>query len=127
MRFVLLEHDTRSAAAAAGKPPAEAVHWDLMVEAAADQPLRTWRLLRDPRGGRETPVEPLGPHRREYLTYEGEISGGRGRVRRVDAGEARWLGETDGEARFELMGGELRGVFAVAANAAGGVCFRRVE
>lgn len=127
MRFVLLEHDTRSAAEPGGRPPARHVHWDLMIETAADQPLRTWRLLRDPRGGGETPAEALGPHRRAYLTYEGEISGGRGRVRRVDAGESRWLSETDAEVRFELLGAELRGIFAVAANAAGEMCFRRVE
>ncbi|MGL4943081.1 MAG: ATP-binding protein [Thermoguttaceae bacterium] len=30
---------------------------------------------------------PLSPHRREYLTYEGAISGGRGVVKRVAAGE----------------------------------------
>lgn len=31
----------------------------------------------------------IAPHRRDYLTYEGPLSGGRGEVKRVDAGEAR--------------------------------------
>lgn len=31
----------------------------------------------------------LAPHRREYLTYEGPVSGGRGRVHRVAAGKCR--------------------------------------
>jgi hypothetical protein len=32
------------------------------------------------------PVQPIGAHRRDYLTYEGPLSGGRGRVTRVDEG-----------------------------------------
>lgn len=38
-------------------------------------------------------LEPIAPHRREYLTYEGPISGGRGSVQRVDEGSVqvrRW-------------------------------------
>ena len=31
-------------------------------------------------------MEPLGEHRREYLTYEGPVSGGRGEVKRVAGG-----------------------------------------
>ena len=31
-------------------------------------------------------LQPIAPHRRRYLSYEGPISGGRGQVRRVDEG-----------------------------------------
>ncbi|MFG0274286.1 MAG: hypothetical protein ACF8QF_04435 [Phycisphaerales bacterium] len=39
-------------------------------------------------------------HRSEYLTYEGEISGGRGRVERIDAGVCR----IDEESRSQIAG-----------------------
>ena len=32
-------------------------------------------------------VEPIGRHRRIYITYEGDIGDGRGTVRRIDEGE----------------------------------------
>ncbi|MDR3183054.1 MAG: hypothetical protein LBT89_09085 [Planctomycetaceae bacterium] len=34
----------------------------------------------------ETFAELLPPHRKAYLNYEGEVSGNRGSVRRIDAG-----------------------------------------
>jgi hypothetical protein len=97
-RFVLLYHDC---------PPdyVRPSHWDLMLESG--DVLRTWALERLPRGwdewrkrtaeqhpacaaladADEVAVEPLGDHRREYLEFEGEVSGGRGSVIRVARGE----------------------------------------
>lgn len=43
-------------------------------------------------------LTPLPPHRPRYLRYEGELTGGRGRVRRMDAGYAvvmRWGHDAD--------------------------------
>ncbi|MCC6320142.1 MAG: hypothetical protein IT438_01755 [Phycisphaerales bacterium] len=37
----------------------------------------------------------MAPHRREYLTYEGPVSGGRGRVRRVAVGKCRIVDISD--------------------------------
>jgi hypothetical protein len=60
-------------------------HFDLMLEVSSRDPLITFR----------SPIWPithtvqltqLGEHRREYLSYEGPLSGGRGQVRRVAAG-----------------------------------------
>ena len=60
-------------------------HYDLMLQRGAGGPLRTFRLAAWPVVSRQALV-PLADHRRTYLDYEGEVSGGRGRVRRVEAG-----------------------------------------
>src|SRR6185369_5725141 len=40
-------------------------------------------------------IEPLPPHRHLYLTFEGELSGGRGTVKRVDQGMVEPVGWID--------------------------------
>ena len=63
-------------------------HYDLMVQLPGAEKLVTWRILTPPEAwGANPPVaERIADHRVAYLTYEGEISGGRGRVKRVAAG-----------------------------------------
>lgn len=64
-----------------------ATHYDVMLDMDGAGPLATWRVLLEPASwGDWVPAERLPDHRRVYLTYEGEISDNRGRVRRVDAG-----------------------------------------
>ena len=75
MRFVVLHHT------GFGDP-----HYDLMLELEPGGPLRTWRSPVWPLAN-QTPLTPLQNLRREYLTYEGEVSRGRGNVRRVAGGE----------------------------------------
>jgi hypothetical protein len=82
-RFVVLEHDHPH------------LHWDLMLEAGNS--LRTWRLATPLQPGRPIAAEALGMHRSAYLDYEGPVSGGRGQVKRSDAGVFKW--EVDSEAR----------------------------
>src|ERR1700704_4821039 len=73
-RFVILEHDH------------PVLHWDLMLEAGTA--LRTWRLARAPSApGEVIDALALPDHRLFYLDYEGPVSGGRGVVKRWDAGE----------------------------------------
>lgn len=76
-RYVILEHDWPSR------------HFDLMLEAGAV--LRTWRLAAFPEDGVPVAAEPIGDHRLEYLNYDGPVSGGRGAVRRVKAGDFQWV------------------------------------
>lgn len=75
-------------------------HYDLLVEPPAPflppDADRLWaaRLPVPPCGWADAGIFPLlriPPHRREYLTYEGPVSGGRGDVKRVDGGSARTL------------------------------------
>jgi len=104
-RFVVLEHDHPD------------VHWDLMLE--SDEILTTWSLPPQPLPLREfqCSTKRLPDHRKRYLDYEGDVSDGRGAVRRIDAGTFDQLDEQ----RFALYGAlfdgtlELRTDFCVFA------------
>jgi hypothetical protein len=71
--------------------------------------LRTWRLNAPPVACQIVLAEPIGVHRPIYLDYEGPVSGGRGTVRRWDAGTYHDLTERDGLAEFGLRGTKVRG------------------
>ena len=79
LRYVVLRHED------VPEP-----HFDLMFESESGGDLATWRSpvwpLQD-----QTKLVHLGEHRRAYLEFEGPISGGRGQVRRVAAGNFRWV------------------------------------
>jgi len=81
-RFVVLLHET----------PADyerGTHFDLMLE--KEEVLLTWALDRLPTAGSSVEAERLPDHRLMYLDYEGPVSGDRGNVRRVDAGDFTWI------------------------------------
>ncbi len=59
--------------------------------------------------GVDLPARAIGDHRRLYLEYEGEISGNRGRVRRLDEGTYRVLLWSAEHIRVELAGSQLVG------------------
>ena len=88
-------------------------HWDLLLDTGTA--LRTWRLLDPPDTLALTPApapiraEPLPDHRREYLTYEGPVTGGRGQVHRWDAGEYTLLAETPDRLDLHFSGQRLHG------------------
>jgi hypothetical protein len=94
-RFVILEHYHQG------------IHWDFMLESG--EVLRTWRLERAPVMGEVVAAAAIGDHRRVYLDYEGEISGGRGRVARWDAGEFDWIADSASAVVVALRGGRLGG------------------
>lgn len=87
-------------------------HYDWLLARDWNGPLLTFRV------GREISLdckpfeaELLGDHRRAYLEYEGEISGGRGRVVRVSTGLADIQTESDSEVRLVLEMGLRRGLW----------------
>jgi hypothetical protein len=94
-RFVLLEHVWNG------------VHWDLMLESG--EMLRTWAIDEPVVANRELPARALADHRRMYLDYEGEVSGGRGQVRRLDAGTFKPLIWSPEHVRIEIAGSQLAG------------------
>jgi hypothetical protein len=103
LRFVLLEHAWNG------------VHWDFMLETG--EVLRTWAIDAPIVAGRELPARALGDHRKLYLEYEGQISGNRGRVRRVDAGTFRILVWSADHVRVEVAGSQLAGEVDLRAGA----------
>lgn len=120
-RFVLLAHDVRPLAEPAPPTGAE-LHWDFLLEVAGGERLLAWRLCDDParfalEASADMPAEENFRHRRVYLEYEGEISRGRGRVRRVDAGGCTI--DTHGPDRLVLSiaGAMLRGRFELKREA----------
>lgn len=73
-QFVVLEHLT------------DPVHFDVMLE--REEILWTWAYYDEtfPAIFQELSLERIQDHRKKYLTYEGPISGDRGKVRRVESG-----------------------------------------
>jgi len=78
-RFILLEHT-----GAPDDPVGR--HYDLLLEAG--EACLTWRLTAIPSvGGPAVAAVEITPHRLAWLDHEaGEVSGGRGFARRIDAG-----------------------------------------
>lgn len=103
--FVLLEHTA-----------GDDTHWDFLVETAESEKLTSWRLLGNPLTA-TGPVlaQPIADHRRLYLDFEGELSGGRGRVRRLDRGEAEVVAEAQDIRILRLNGVRLFGLYKIAA------------
>jgi hypothetical protein len=104
-RFVILEHRWNG------------VHWDLMLERG--ESLRTWALDAPIRPGAHIPARALGDHRLAYLNYEGQVSGGRGEVRRWDQGQYEVLEWTAERVRVRLEGDQLVGEAELRADVGG--------
>ncbi len=102
-RYVILEHDWPTH------------HYDLMLENGSV--LRTWRLAALPIINGVTSVEPIGDHRLIYLEYEGPVSGGRGSVKRYDAGEYVVVGDNSQKVTLQLHGQQLNGVITLVDHA----------
>ena len=98
-RFVILRHEL----------PADSTrpsHWDLMFEEQGA--LRTWAVESEPAIGASANAEALADHRLAYLTYEGEVSGGRGTVARWDEGEYTLEKSSDNDWQALLHGRRLQ-------------------
>lgn len=96
-RFVVLRHEL---------PPAShrASHWDWML--ADEGVLRTWAVEEWPEPGTTVGAVRLADHRPEYLDFEGEVSGGRGSVRRAGSGLYAGVREQGGAVWSVLLHGE---------------------
>lgn len=95
LRFVILEHRWAG------------VHWDIMLEREPGGPLRTWAVDTEIVPGEIQAARVLGDHRASYLEYEGEVSGGRGSVSRVDHGTYERLDWGPDLVRARLSGGQF--------------------
>lgn len=95
-RYVVLAHHTTP------------FHYDLMIERG--DALATWSFD-EPPGRHGQACRRIKDHRKAYLDYEGEVSGGRGRVERWDAGTCEaTLCDDDAEVFFDgrILSGRWR-------------------
>lgn len=106
MRYVILHHTLPDA-----QPRGS--HYDLMLDAGTL--LRTWALDESPQPGRQFAALPLAPHRRDYLTYEGPVSGNRGSVARWDAGECLLDSDEPDKVVLRLAGAKYSGRITLQA------------
>jgi len=82
LSYVILEHTVNGEK-----------HFDLMLEVPGQEKLRTLQLqARLLKLGATCEFVELEPHRRAYLEYEGEVSGNRGHVKRIERGTYEPLG-----------------------------------
>jgi hypothetical protein len=106
LRFVILRHET--------PPGAErASHYDVMFDTGTA--LRTWSVAAAPDAPGEQPAQALADHRREYLTYEGAVSGNRGTVTRWDDGDYETLADDATAFVAEVHGRRLCGEIRITA------------
>lgn len=99
-RFVILIHE---------RPDGE-VHYDLLLGLPGETGCYTWRFLRPP-ARRAEPCRRIFDHPLRFLSYEGPLREGRGRVRRYDAGECLLLGDPERGLVLTLQGKEVTGTF----------------
>ncbi|MGE5294966.1 MAG: DNA polymerase ligase N-terminal domain-containing protein [Solirubrobacterales bacterium] len=101
-RFVIQEHTTP-----------EGVHWDFMLE--QEGVLTTFRLEKTPAQclAGEVRAVKIFDHPLRFLTYEGPVQKGTGKVKIVDSGEYRFHDRQDDLLTFELNGKILKGDFAL--------------
>ena len=79
-------------------------HYDLMLELEPGSKLSTWRMPHwPPQAGDQFTA--IAEHRRDYLDYEGAVSGGRGSVRRVASGQHERLENAPKHIRTRLETG----------------------
>ncbi len=102
-RFVIQEHTTPQGS-----------HWDLMLE--QDGVLLTFRLEDEPAESLEHEVRAVKifDHPLRFLTYEGSVQKGTGKVRIVDRGVYQNRSQSETLLNLHLHGAVLKGDFALA-------------
>ncbi|MEN6425705.1 MAG: DNA polymerase ligase N-terminal domain-containing protein [Phycisphaerales bacterium] len=101
-RFVVQEHTT-----------VEGVHWDLMLE--QDGVLATFRLEEEPAKAltREVQAVKIFDHPLRFLTYEGPVQKGTGKVRIADSGVYSYRDRRDDLWTLAMNGAILKGDFTL--------------
>ncbi len=86
-----------------------APHYDLLIAVPGEERLRTWCIETPPESWPQSadsagqpPARRTPDHRLIFLSYEGEISGGRGSVRRIAEGTVELISQTTTAWRVHL-------------------------
>lgn len=103
-RYVILRHELPD-------DSPRASHWDFMLEQG--DVLATWELHSPLSPGQTVIATQLPDHRRAYLDYEGDVSGGRGRVACWDRGRFETIEHRDGLWTLRLAGDRIQGVMEI--------------
>jgi hypothetical protein len=105
-QFVIQEHET-----------ADGVHWDLMLELG--ETLTTFRLEEPPQPALLHPIRAVKifDHPLRFLSYEGPVQSGTGRVHIMDRGTYRSTEWPDDLLTLVLDGTVLNGAFTLARTA----------
>jgi len=100
-RFVIQRHEREG----------EAVHWDLMLESG--RILETYRVGVPPEEWGKEPVkaEKILDHPLKFLSYEGSVNKGRGRVAIADAGTYRLISQNESRLTLNFAGTVLKREF----------------
>jgi bifunctional non-homologous end joining protein LigD len=103
-KFVIQRHERET----------EPVHWDLMLESG--NVLETYRISEPPEEWETVPVkaEKIFDHPLKFLTYEGSVNKGKGRVKIADGGTYRVLTKRGKQRRLEFTGSILKGGFVLS-------------
>ncbi|MBP8303989.1 MAG: hypothetical protein KBE04_07680 [Phycisphaerae bacterium] len=109
-RFVIQQHDRQ------GEPR----HWDLMLEHEGGA-LKTFRLDLPPAEllERAAKAVPISDHPVRFLTYEGPVNKGLGRVQIADRGTYQTLDQGEEAWDLELQGQTLKGGLRLTRSCAG--------
>ncbi len=105
-RFVIQEHETP-----------EGIHWDLMLERG--EIMTTFRLVERPEQALAHPIraEKIFDHPLRFLTYEGPVQKGTGRVHIVERGTYHCTEWRDDRLVLVLNGTILHGAFTLVRTA----------
>jgi hypothetical protein len=100
-KFVVQKHQRES----------EPTHWDLMLE--RDEILETYRLSLPPdRWEKETiETEKIFDHPLKFLSYEGSVNSGKGRVEIADCGTYRLIERNETQQQILFSGNLLKGEY----------------
>ena len=92
---------------------ANGIHWDLMFEAGTV--LETYRLELPPEklSEQRNPAVKIFDHPLKFLTYEGSVNQGKGRVEIADAGTYQILGRSETHKETQINGKILKGRFTL--------------
>ena len=77
-------------------------------------------VCREAAGANQVNAEQLPDHRRDYLEYEGPVSGGRGEVSRIEEGTYEVQRESADEWQVQIIGRLLRGQITFVRQAPNG-------
>jgi bifunctional non-homologous end joining protein LigD len=100
-RFVIQRHERE------GEP----VHWDLMLESG--EILETYRVGVPPEewGKESVKAEKILDHPLKFLSYEGSVNKGKGRVKIADSGTYRLISQNESRLTLDLAGTVLKREF----------------